>query len=333
MRNELMSENEQTEIEGLEEPKTAIEWIEPSGLDPADHSPRLSLIRALVEAKKGIGTLEKDSVNPLFDSAYTSLGGAIAAIDPHLLEAGIVVVQGIRDVDGRTLPETEPINVNQGQGQAKWIDRPTGKQIDCPAIMVTTEAVHVDGASIRISSVHEVEARKGTNWMQDMKTIVSYARRTHILTLFCLGEQDDDANSAGKQNPGNPGYQSGARGSGGGKTISDAQAGRYYAICKSLGVDHDPALELLKRTYRGTDREDKIQSASDVLAGEEYDSVVLRVTKSIVFQIGEQDPDAFEDVQAKLKTTLKDADQKGAEKLGKELQAEIKRRKAAEEGE
>ena len=76
-----------------------------------------SVSKALMQAKKQIPPIFKDSTNPYFKSKYASLGAFIDATDTALSDSGLLLFQCVGDEAGKPVLYTTITHVDSGQ----WI--------------------------------------------------------------------------------------------------------------------------------------------------------------------------------------------------------------------
>lgn len=122
---------------------------------------------ALVKAQKEMGNAVKDSKNPFFKSSYADLNAIREAVLPACNNNGISVLQSNVFFEGKKF--------------------------------VQTIALHESGEYI--SGITEILSVKETD-AQAQGSGISYARRYGLQSLFNVGAEDDDGNSAsGKTAP------------------------------------------------------------------------------------------------------------------------------------
>lgn len=117
------------------------------------------LYKAIFQAKKQFNDIHKKAKNPHFKSNYADLNTILAAIEPSLEEAGLLLLQGC---DG---------NVTS----------------------MITRLVHAESGEfveIEMSAPLEKQNAQGVGSLQ------SYLRRYSLMALFCLRAEDDDAQQA-----------------------------------------------------------------------------------------------------------------------------------------
>lgn len=119
-------------------------------------APVLTLHQKLHKAKQSIGKVAKNATNPHFKKSYSDINAITEAVEPILLENGLLLLQPI---EGNT---------------------------------VCTRIICVD-SSDSIESCMELPA--GLN-PQQIGSAVTYFRRYTLSSLLCLQSLDDDANSA-----------------------------------------------------------------------------------------------------------------------------------------
>lgn len=114
------------------------------------------IYKKLHEAKLEIGKVAKNAKNPHFKNTYADLNALIEAVEPILLEKGLVLLQPIKD--GRVF--TLVCDVESGECIESFIDLPTG----------------------------------GTP--QAMGSAITYYRRYTLQSLLSLQAVDDDGHQA-----------------------------------------------------------------------------------------------------------------------------------------
>ena len=119
----------------------------------------MSIYKKLFEAKKGVGTILKDSKNPFFKSNYLSLNGLIEAVENVLNENDLVLLQPI--ING----------------------------------CVRTEIYDIEDNSCVFS---EMQLPNITD-PQKLGSAITYYRRYTLQSLLGLQAEDDDGNVASKQ--------------------------------------------------------------------------------------------------------------------------------------
>jgi len=113
----------------------------------------------ILEAKKQIGTILKDSKNPFFKSNYLSLNGLIAAVEPVLQEQGLLLLQPL----------------SNGGVSSIICDSESGEQVE---------------SFMTLPNIQDPQKLGGA---------ITYFRRYSLQSLLCLQAEDDDGNSSTKQ--------------------------------------------------------------------------------------------------------------------------------------
>jgi len=119
-------------------------------------------MKKLLEVKKKIGVLSKDSKNPFFKSQYLSLNELLNAVDPLLHEEGLILLQPI--VEGVVKSQI----------------------IDCENNNTLAES------SLDLPDIKDP---------QKLGSAITYYRRYTLKSLLAISEEDDDGNKASKQKP------------------------------------------------------------------------------------------------------------------------------------
>ena len=119
-------------------------------------APVLTLHQKLHKAKQSIGKVAKNATNPHFKKSYSDINAIIEAVEPILLENGLLLLQPI-------------------QGNS-----------------VCTQIICID-SNESIESCMELPA--GLN-PQQVGSAVTYYRRYTLSSILCLQSVDDDANMA-----------------------------------------------------------------------------------------------------------------------------------------
>lgn len=122
------------------------------------------IVPALIKAKKQFAPVVKDKTNPAFRSKYADLGAVLDAVEPALLENGLVLVQPTTTTDD-------------------------GQIISLSILM------HESGQKIRSSYV----LRPAKEDPQGYGSALTYARRYQALALLGLAPEDDDGNAASQR--------------------------------------------------------------------------------------------------------------------------------------
>ena len=118
-------------------------------------------MKKLLEVKKEIGTLSKNSKNPFFKSQYLDLTAIIEAVEPILQKHGLVLLQPIR----MNIISTEIYDAESGK-------------LVCESSMMIPDQITDP---------------------QKLGSCVTYFRRYTLKSLLAIAEQDDDGNLAAKK--------------------------------------------------------------------------------------------------------------------------------------
>ena len=121
----------------------------------------MKIYAKLHEAKKEIGVVKKNAKNPHFKNTYADLNALIDAVEPILLEKGLILLQPIKD--GKV--HTQIIDVDSGEMIESYIDLSPN---------LTAQAL---GSQI------------------------TYYRRYQISSILSLMADDDDGHLASKPQP------------------------------------------------------------------------------------------------------------------------------------
>lgn len=116
------------------------------------------IYQKLLEAKKQIGKVSKNAKNPHFKSNYTDINALIEAVEPVLLENGLLLLQPV--INGKVI--TQIIDVETGE---------------------------------KIESILTLDANLNS---QQQGSQITYFRRYTLQSLMSLQAEDDDANTASK---------------------------------------------------------------------------------------------------------------------------------------
>ena len=120
-----------------------------------------SIYSKLLNAKKNIGKVKKNATNPHFKNHYTDISALIEAVEPILLENGLVLLQPV--LNGKVI--TRIIDVETGENVESIMELPT----------LTNP--------------------------QQMGSAITYYRRYTLQSLLSLQADDDDGNAASKPQP------------------------------------------------------------------------------------------------------------------------------------
>ena len=128
------------------------------------------LTKALLAVQGAVSVVKRDATNPHYKSRYATLENVVAAVRPHCIEAGIIIMQAAGVPDNGLVPvETRIMHAESGQWLKSTIALP----------IVKADAQGVGSA-------------------------VTYACRYSLMSLFCLPPSDDDGNAAVDGKPAKP---------------------------------------------------------------------------------------------------------------------------------
>ncbi len=116
-------------------------------------------MKRILEVKKKIGTLSKNSANPFFKSKYLDLNSLLVHIEPLLIEQGLLLTQPI--LDGFVI--------------SRIIDTETGSTLL--------------ESSLALPNIQDP---------QKLGSCITYYRRYTLKSLLSIAEDDDDGNGASK---------------------------------------------------------------------------------------------------------------------------------------
>jgi hypothetical protein len=118
-------------------------------------------MKKLLEVKKQIGVLKKNSKNPFFKSAYLDLNDLLNAVEPLLLDNGLILLQPVDDNKVYTM----------------IIDAETEHEL-CNSSMAIPDNITDP---------------------QKLGSCITYFRRYTLKSLLAIAETDDDGNLASKK--------------------------------------------------------------------------------------------------------------------------------------
>jgi hypothetical protein len=124
------------------------------------------LAKSLVTAQAAMSHAAKDSKNPHFKSAYSSLASVIDAVRPALSANGLAFVQMLHTADGGVAVETVLIHES-------------GEQLSCGTLFIPASKQDAQGYG----------------------SAISYAKRYSLQSALGIASEDDDGNSAVKSAP------------------------------------------------------------------------------------------------------------------------------------
>lgn len=120
----------------------------------------MSIYKKLLEVKKEVGKISKDSTNPFFKSKYFDVNALLKHVEPILQKNGLVLLQPIEN----------------GNVTTSIIDSESGDKID---------------SSIPLPALSDP---------QKLGSAITYYRRYTLQSLLGLQAEDDDANKASGNN-------------------------------------------------------------------------------------------------------------------------------------
>lgn len=121
----------------------------------------MKIYQKLLEAKKQIGKVSKNAKNPHFKNNYADINALIEAVEPVLLENGLLLLQPV--INGK----------------------------------VITRIVDIEDGKV-IESIMELPALTNP---QQMGSAITYYRRYTLQSLLSLQAEDDDGNKASQAEP------------------------------------------------------------------------------------------------------------------------------------
>ena len=124
------------------------------------------LAKSLVTAQAAMSHAAKDSKNPHFKSAYSSLASVIDAVRPHLAANGLAFVQKLHNSDNSVGVETVLIHES-------------GEELSCGILYIPVTK----------------------NDAQGLGSCVSYGKRYSLQAALGVASEDDDGNAATKAPP------------------------------------------------------------------------------------------------------------------------------------
>ena len=119
------------------------------------------IYQKLLEAKKQIGKVSKNAKNPHFKNNYADINALIEAVEPILLDNGLLLLQPV--INGK----------------------------------VITRIVDIEDGKV-IESIMELPALTNP---QQMGSAITYYRRYTLQSLLSLQAEDDDGNKASQPQP------------------------------------------------------------------------------------------------------------------------------------
>jgi hypothetical protein len=122
------------------------------------------LFSALSKAQESIKNAQKEGYNPMFRSNYTTVTSVLDAVRPAYI-MGISIMQ---------MPESDKLITRVGHSSGQWLEIETPLFIGEP---------------------------KGMSKMQAYGNAVTYARRYALVSLFGIGQEDNDGNDGNHNEP------------------------------------------------------------------------------------------------------------------------------------
>lgn len=121
----------------------------------------MKIYQKLLEAKKQIGKVSKNAKNPHFKNNYADINALIEAVEPILLDNGLLLLQPV--INGKVV--TQIIDIESGE---------------------------------KIESILTLDANLNS---QQQGSQITYFRRYTLQSLMSLQAEDDDANKASQSQP------------------------------------------------------------------------------------------------------------------------------------
>lgn len=128
-----------------------------------------NIAKALLSAQMEMSNPKKDKVNPRFNYKYADLNAVREAVLPVLNKHGIVVMQTMEVIDGKNFINTALIHTESGER------------------FESKTQIVFDGCDAQ---------KQGSG--------ITYARRYGLISMLCLGMDDDDGNQATSGNKAAP---------------------------------------------------------------------------------------------------------------------------------
>lgn len=120
----------------------------------------MEIYKKLLEAQKEIGAIKKDSANPFFHSKYFDVNAILREVKPILNKHGLVLVQGLSAIEGRSGLTTA------------IVDSESGEKVESTCYLPEMADPQKTGSAI------------------------TYFRRYALQSLLALEAEDDDGNGA-----------------------------------------------------------------------------------------------------------------------------------------
>jgi|TARA_Y100000310_G_scaffold167497_1_gene167262 hypothetical protein len=130
-------------------------------------------MKRILEVKKKIGTLSKNSKNPFFKSQYLDLHSLLEAVEPLLQEQGLILLQPIID------------------------NKVVTRVVSCDEVLGGT----IKGETVEYQNIlceSSIQLPDEPN-PQKLGMAITYFRRYTLTSLLAISETDDDGNGASKK--------------------------------------------------------------------------------------------------------------------------------------
>lgn len=133
----------------------------------------MTIYEKLLEVQKEIGAIKKDATNPFFKSKYFDINSLLEQVKPVLNEHGLVLLQGITNIDGKIALSTKLMGGNALYGI-------TGTS--------PIEKIQTDEIEYICPLPDCADAQK-------YGSAITYFRRYALTSLLALEAEDDDGNT------------------------------------------------------------------------------------------------------------------------------------------
>ncbi len=134
----------------------------------------MSIYTKLLEVQKEIGAIKKEETNPFFKSKYFDINGLLAVVKPVLNKHGLVLLQGLTNVQGG------------------WVSGEGSKPVEVK-LGITTVIVDSEEENSKIEFTCPLPESGDS---QKYGSSITYFRRYALQSLLALEAEDDDANDA-----------------------------------------------------------------------------------------------------------------------------------------
>ena len=170
------------------------------------------LFSALSKAQENIKNAQKEGYNPMFKSNYTTVTSVLDAIKP-IYKENLSIMQ---------MPESDKLTTRVGHSSGQWLEIETPLFIGEP---------------------------KGMSKMQAYGNAVTYARRYALVSLFGIGQEDNDGNDCNepmqkKENLSKPLNKNPNKTNTNEKPV-DRKQGFLDSMKKLAAIDHESFIHLL----------------------------------------------------------------------------------------